>query len=186
MKITGLSQEWRIDLDMQWTRGTKRFEFRPNGATGEFLSQRDSASPETTPSNEPDVNGAVTTNQDVATIAQAEVVQGIEKPKDEGDPANIRQPRNRKTAKKRGRRPNPDRRDAIGKAIEKHGEEWRDHLGEIFAELDRQNVPLGDFQSIKVDVGDGQSAKISSWDDLDLAEGEQRRQILDTLRKYTG
>jgi hypothetical protein len=87
---------------------------------------------------------------------------------------------------KRGRRSNPERRDAIRKAIVKHGEPWRDHLGEIFTELDSQQVPLGDFQGMNIDLGDGQSQKVSSWSDLDLAEGEQRRQILDALRKYPG
>ena len=74
--------------------------------------------------------------------------------------------------------------DPIRKAIEKHGEAWRDHLGEILTELNSQDVPLGDFQTIKIDVGDGQSTSVSSWCDLDLAVGEQRRQILETLRKY--
>jgi hypothetical protein len=86
--------------------------------------------------------------------------------------------------KKRGRRSNPERREAIRKAIEKHGEPWRDHLAEILTELDSQEVPLGDFQGRKIDLGDGQSSKVSSWDDLDLAQDEQRRQVLDALRKY--
>jgi hypothetical protein len=87
-------------------------------------------------------------------------------------------------AKKRGRRSNPERREAIRKAIEKHGEDWRNHLNEIFTELDSQDVPLGDFEGTKIDLGDGQTTKASSWGDLDLAQGAQRRQILDTLRKY--
>jgi len=90
-----------------------------------------------------------------------------------------------KTGKRRGRRANRERRDAIRSAINKHGDAWREHLGEIFTELDSQKVPLGDLQGMEIDLGDGQSCKASSWDDLDLAQGEQRRQIVDALRKYT-
>jgi hypothetical protein len=66
-----------------------------------------------------------------------------------------------------------------------HSGQWRDHLNDIFTELDSQEVPLGDFQSWKIDLGDGNSSPVSTWADLDLAIGEQRRQILDALRKYT-
>ena len=89
-----------------------------------------------------------------------------------------------KTEKRRGRRPNQERRNAIRSAVSKHGDQWRDHLNEIFAELDSQEVPLGDFVSIRIDLEDGQSSRISKWDDLDLAQGEQRKQIIDSLRKY--
>ncbi|HEV2175542.1 MAG TPA: hypothetical protein VGR71_18345, partial [Nitrospira sp.] len=89
-----------------------------------------------------------------------------------------------KGPKRRGRRPNEDRRDAIRSAITKYGDEWRDHLGDIFNELDGKEVPLGDLQARKIDLGDGESTKVSKWDDLDLAQGEQRRQIIDVLRKY--
>ena len=89
-------------------------------------------------------------------------------------------------AKKRGRRPNQERRDAIQNAISTHGDEWRDHLSDIFNELDAKKVPLGDFQGKEVTLGDGETAKVWKWEDLDLAEGEQRGQILDALRKYTG
>jgi hypothetical protein len=87
-------------------------------------------------------------------------------------------------ARRRGRRRNQERRGAIHDAITKHGDEWRDHLGEIFKELDSQEVPLGDFQGREIDLGDSQSQKVSSWEDLDLAEGEERAQIVDALRKY--
>jgi len=87
-------------------------------------------------------------------------------------------------ARRRGRRSNPERRDAIRDAIIKHGAEWREHLGEIFKELDSKPVPLGDFQGMEIDLGDGERARPSSWDDLDLAQGEQRKQIVDALRKY--
>jgi hypothetical protein len=90
-----------------------------------------------------------------------------------------------KTGKRRGRRPNQERRDAIRAAIRTHGNRWRDHLNDIFGELDRQEVPLGDFQSLKIDLGEGKSTPVSTWADLDLADGEQGRQIVDTLRKYT-
>jgi hypothetical protein len=87
--------------------------------------------------------------------------------------------------KKRGRRPKPERRDAIQGAISKHGDLWRDHLHEIFAELDSNQTVLGDFQGMKIDLGDGNGEWVSKWEDLDLAAGKQRSQILDTLRKYT-
>ena len=45
--------------------------------------------------------------------------------------------------KRRGRRPDQKRRAAIRSAISKHGDEWREHLAEIFAELDSQEVDLG-------------------------------------------
>jgi hypothetical protein len=88
------------------------------------------------------------------------------------------------TTRRRGRRPNPERRDAIRNAISNHGDQWRDHLDEIFKELDRQEVPLRDFQGTKIDLGDGHTVKVSKWEDLELAEGEQRRQIVDVIRKY--
>jgi hypothetical protein len=90
-----------------------------------------------------------------------------------------------KAGKRRGRRPNQERRDAVCTAIRTHGGQWRDHLNDIFTDLDRQEVPLGGFQSVKIDLGEGESAPVSTWADLDLADGEQRRQIVDALRKYT-
>jgi hypothetical protein len=89
-----------------------------------------------------------------------------------------------KTGKRRGRRPNPERRDAIRKAINKHGEKWRDHLSEIFTALDAQEVPLGDFHDITIELGDSKNSRASCWADLDFAEGDQRKQIIDSLRKY--
>jgi hypothetical protein len=88
-------------------------------------------------------------------------------------------------AKRRGRRPNQKRRESIRSAIEKHGEEWRDYLSEIFKELDAGNVPVGDFQLMEIDLGDGQKLKASKWEELDFAEKDQRKQIIDALRKYT-
>jgi hypothetical protein len=38
---------------------------------------------------------------------------------------------------------------------------------------------------LRMDLDDGQSARVSTWADLGLAEEEQRRQIVDVLRKYT-
>jgi hypothetical protein len=89
-----------------------------------------------------------------------------------------------KTGRRRGRLPNQPRRDAIRNTISERGELWRDHLSEIFTDLDSQAVALGDFQDIKTDLGDGKSSSVSTWSDLDLAGGAQRRQIIDTLRKY--
>jgi hypothetical protein len=90
-----------------------------------------------------------------------------------------------KTGKRRGRRPDQKRRDAICNAISKHGDAWRDHLSEILKELDSKNdILLGDFQGREIDLGDGDRIKVAKWEDLDLAQGEQRRQIVDMLRKY--
>jgi hypothetical protein len=90
-----------------------------------------------------------------------------------------------KTGKKRGRLPNQERKDAIRTAIRAHGSHWREHLEDIFTELDSRRVPLGNFQILRMDLDDGKSARVSNWADLGLAEGEQRRQIVDVLRKYT-
>lgn len=89
-----------------------------------------------------------------------------------------------KTGKKRGRRANAERRDAIRNAINAHGDQWRDHLSEIFGDLDSKGVHLGDFLDMRIDLDDGQSTKVSKWDDLELAEGDRRRQVVDALRKY--
>jgi hypothetical protein len=88
------------------------------------------------------------------------------------------------TSKRRGRRPNPERREAIREALSKHGDQWRDHLHEIFSELDGAAVSLGDFQGVKISLGDGESQTATKWEDLDLAEGEDRARIIDALRKY--
>jgi hypothetical protein len=37
---------------------------------------------------------------------------------------------------------------------------------------------------VKIDLGEGKSTPVSTWPDLDLAAGAQRRQIVDVLRKY--
>jgi hypothetical protein len=87
-------------------------------------------------------------------------------------------------AGKRGRRGNQERRDAIRRALMKYGEGWRDHLDDVFKQLDSENVPLGDFNQIEINLGEGQTSKVSKWDDLGLAEGDQRKQIIDALRKY--
>jgi hypothetical protein len=90
----------------------------------------------------------------------------------------------KKNTTRLGRPGNQGRRDAIRNAIAKHGDQWRDHLDEICSELDREDVFLGRFQGRAIDL-DGVSTKVSKWDDLDLAEGKQRQQIIDALRKYT-
>lgn len=88
-----------------------------------------------------------------------------------------------KTPQRRGRRRNQERRNAIHNAIAKYGEGWRDHLGDVLKELDSQDVPLGDLHGKELDL-DGEKTKVSKWDDLDLTHGEQRKGILDVLRKY--
>ena len=90
----------------------------------------------------------------------------------------------KRTTRKSGRHANLKRRDAIHSAITQHGNEWRDHLSEIFTELDSNDVSLGDFEGREIDLGDGESAKVWKWEDHDLAQGEQRKQIIDALRKY--
>jgi hypothetical protein len=88
------------------------------------------------------------------------------------------------TVAKRGRPPNKKRRDAVRSAISRHGEEWRDHLGEIFKELDSKDVAMGRLQNRKIDLDDADNIIPSKWEDLDFAEGKQRSQIIDALRKY--
>ena len=88
------------------------------------------------------------------------------------------------TARTRGRRPDPKRRDAIRSELNKHGDAWREHLAEICEELDRQEVLLGDFQTMRINVGGGETTAVTSWTDLDLAEGEERTRIIDAIRKY--
>jgi len=102
----------------------------------------------------------------------------------EAAPSSTTSQRVRIRAQRRGRHPNQERRAAICKAIGKHGNQWRDHLGEIFAELDSLEVSLGDCQSLKIDLDEGDSYTVSRWDDLDLSQGKQRSRIIDTLRKY--
>jgi hypothetical protein len=88
-----------------------------------------------------------------------------------------------KTAR-RGRRPAAARRNAIRTAVNKYGDEWRDYLIEIFKKLDAEEIPLGDFGRKKLDLGDDQRAAVLRWEDLDLAAGDDRRKIIDRLRKY--
>jgi len=91
-----------------------------------------------------------------------------------------------RTSGRRGRRPNLQRRDAINIAIGKYGDAWRDHLSEIVDELDNNGVHLGDFHGTKIDLGDGSSTAASRWEHLDLAQGDERKKIIDALRKYSG
>ena len=42
---------------------------------------------------------------------------------------------------------------------------------------------MGDFQGMEIDL-DGEPTKVWKWDDLDFAQGEQLKQIIDVLRKY--
>jgi hypothetical protein len=86
--------------------------------------------------------------------------------------------------KKRGRRPSEERRAAIHAEIMKYGGGWRDHLGEIFKELDREEISLGNFYGKRIDLGDSALTSVATWGDLDLAQGDERRQIVDVLRKY--
>jgi hypothetical protein len=88
--------------------------------------------------------------------------------------------------KKRGRLPIPGRRDAIRNAILPFGVDWRHHLSEIFEELDRQQVHMGDFSNrmIDIDIEEGQKTPACKWSDLDLAGRDQRKKVIDALRKY--
>jgi len=105
-------------------------------------------------------------------------------PRDPGSSAPILADPSLKSGRKRGRRANVERTDAIRSAITKYGGSWRNHLGEIFRELDAAAVPLEAFGKMKIDLGQGHSANTLKWDDLDLAEGNQLREIIDSLRKY--
>ena len=128
--------------------------------------------------------GAITDlNQSAPRSAPAKNAAGMS-----ADHAQAQAPNAGRTAKKsggrRGRPPNHERRDAIRSEVNKQGEGWREHLGEIFTELDSRGVLLGDFHGMTIDLGEGKSARAWTWTELDLAEGEQRKQIIDALRKY--
>ena len=99
------------------------------------------------------------------TLAGAELVKAAESPK------------------KRGRRPSEERRGAIHEEIAKYSGGWRDHLDEIFEELDRRMIPLGDFYGKSINL-DGTRTRVTKWGDLALAQGAERSQIVDVLRKY--
>jgi hypothetical protein len=103
--------------------------------------------------------------------------------KDESPAGELAQS-NEARLRKRGRRPGDERRAAIHEEIMKYGGGWRDHLGEIFEELDRKEIPLGNFYGKKVDLGDSTRTSVSKWGDLDLTHGKQRSQIVDVIRKY--
>jgi hypothetical protein len=87
-------------------------------------------------------------------------------------------------AKTRGRRPDRVRRERIQSAITAHGDGWRDHLSDIFKDLDSKDVSVGSFQRMEIDLGGEAKTRVLKWEDLDLAVGEQRTKIIDTLRKY--
>jgi hypothetical protein len=57
----------------------------------------------------------------------------------------------------RGRFADQERRIAIATAIRKQGKTWRDNIETIFAELDNQEVPMGGFRGMVIDLGDGKS-----------------------------
>lgn len=103
-----------------------------------------------------------------------------EKDRDRGTDDNALSP----PAPRRGPRRDPQRREGIRKALGKYGDSWRDHLAEIFEELDSNEVSLGKNYGMRIDLGDGSSHPVSKWEDLDLAQGEDRARIIDTLRKY--
>jgi hypothetical protein len=71
-------------------------------------------------------------------------------------------PRALNTGTRRGRPPDPKRRDAIRTTMSTYGAHWRGHLNDIFAELDSREVGLGDFQNLKIDLGDGERAPVST------------------------
>jgi hypothetical protein len=121
-----------------------------------------------------------------SAAVRGEENQGVDAPPEASRRvATAHPPRNQEQlGRKRGRRPNEERRAALRNEITKYGDAWRDELGEIFKELDRQGVPLGDFHGRKIDLGDGQRTSASKWEDLDLTMGAERSQIIDTLRKY--
>ena len=89
-----------------------------------------------------------------------------------------------KGGRKGGRRPDLERQSAIRGSMSKHGSKWRANLAQILTELDEQLVPLGGFEGMKIDLGDGESHTVTRWEDLDLAQGKQRHKIIDAFRRY--
>jgi len=89
-----------------------------------------------------------------------------------------------RSARKRGPRRDQRRWDAIRSEMGKHGESWREHLSEILRELDANQVSLGNFHGMSIDLGEGEKCAAWKWGDLDLAQGQDRERIIDTLRKY--
>jgi len=87
------------------------------------------------------------------------------------------------TVPKLGRRPREGRRHVIQEEMAKYGDGWRDHFSEILEALDRREVALDGF-SRKIDLGEGRPKRVSSWQDLDLTEGNERKKVLDAFRKY--
>jgi hypothetical protein len=102
----------------------------------------------------------------------------------ESEICQVALPEQSRPQRRRGRRPNTSRGTSIRSAINKYGDDWRSHFPEICNELEADDVFLGNFRGEKIDLGDGQSVTVSKWSDLDLAEGAQRKRILDVLRKY--
>lgn len=85
---------------------------------------------------------------------------------------------------RKGRRANHGRREAIATALKQHGDNWRENLSEVLEELNNAGVSLGDFAGMSIDVCGVRPLRVSSWLDLDMAEGNDRRKIIDALRKY--
>ena len=69
----------------------------------------------------------------------------------------------REIVKKRGRRSNNVRRAAIHDEIAKYGDRWREHTADIFSELERKQIEMGDFAGAEIDLGDGQNQKAWTW-----------------------
>lgn len=104
-------------------------------------------------------------------------------PESGGQPNETRGPSDNLRNPKRGRQANRARRAAIRAALSKH-DRWREHLAEVFAELDAKDVPLGDFYGKRIDLGDGQTQHVEKWEHLDLALRRDRARIIDALRRY--
>jgi hypothetical protein len=86
--------------------------------------------------------------------------------------------------KRRGQPGDPRLRQAIRNEKEKHDEEWRNHLHEIFSALHSLDVPMGRFRNIFIQHEDGTRLPVSNWTDLDMADGVDRKRMIERLRKY--
>src|ERR1700736_2663813 len=62
----------------------------------------------------------------------------------------------------------PDHRDAIRLRTE----------GSLAFRLDGNQVPLGKFEGLEIDLGDAEVERVRKWEDLELAQGKQLKQII--------
>jgi hypothetical protein len=98
--------------------------------------------------------------------------------------AMVSEPASAKNARRGGRPPSLERRNAIRRALAKHGDKWRNHLPEILAALDHDEVPMERFYGWRIDLGEGKSQTACKWELFDLAVGKDRQRLVNALRRY--